>query len=552
MATAYSYIRFSTPGQKLGDSLRRQLERSMAYALEHGLTLDQSMRDEGLSGYHGEHRKSGALGQFIEKVKAGEIPHGSVLIVEAFDRLSRQAPREAQAQFLTLINSGVEVVTLIDGQRYSRETIDANLGQLFMSIGMMMGAHAESATKSVRTREAWKKRRTDATNIAPSWIRKENGKFAIDQEKADVVRQIFSDIQTMGLNKLAAKLNKDDTPALTKRSRERRQTVWDESGLLQLIRSRNVLGEQEMGRYVDNKRQMLGENQIGAYPAIITEAAWYAANQALDARKRGNGSALTGRNASKVTNLFGALARCAVCGERMIVTQKGRAGNFHYLGCSMAKIGKCSAKTYHRLDKVEPYFLRYLAAASLGEIPAVDNPVTEILSKITDARAEANRLEKSYERLFFQFADTAPDSLAVRNLAKLDEQHKAKLAEIKTLESRLAAAKTATPVAAQFSAMRELVAGLDGLPEEKRVQIRAKIANGLPGIVKAILFDADGSWSVKLVDVLPANLPMTSDGHLVRFMHQMEKYPEETADYFSRKDNKIIFHLDRVKFPVQR
>ena len=50
MATAYDYIRFSMPCQKLNDSLRRQLERPMAYALEHGLTPDQSMRDEGLLG----------------------------------------------------------------------------------------------------------------------------------------------------------------------------------------------------------------------------------------------------------------------------------------------------------------------------------------------------------------------------------------------------------------------------------------------------------------------------------------------------------------------
>ena len=44
---AYSYIRFSTPEQAEGDSLRRQLEDSIAYAEEHGL-LDQIGQQENL------------------------------------------------------------------------------------------------------------------------------------------------------------------------------------------------------------------------------------------------------------------------------------------------------------------------------------------------------------------------------------------------------------------------------------------------------------------------------------------------------------------------
>jgi DNA invertase Pin-like site-specific DNA recombinase len=40
---AYSYIRFSTPQQALGDSLRRQTEKAAKYAMEHGLTLDTEL-----------------------------------------------------------------------------------------------------------------------------------------------------------------------------------------------------------------------------------------------------------------------------------------------------------------------------------------------------------------------------------------------------------------------------------------------------------------------------------------------------------------------------
>ena len=47
---AYSYLRFSTPGQLEGDSLRRQTEAARAYAERHGLELsDLSYRDLGKS-----------------------------------------------------------------------------------------------------------------------------------------------------------------------------------------------------------------------------------------------------------------------------------------------------------------------------------------------------------------------------------------------------------------------------------------------------------------------------------------------------------------------
>jgi hypothetical protein len=42
---AYSYIRFSTPEQEKGDSLRRQEKDAEDYAKKHGLTLDENQPD---------------------------------------------------------------------------------------------------------------------------------------------------------------------------------------------------------------------------------------------------------------------------------------------------------------------------------------------------------------------------------------------------------------------------------------------------------------------------------------------------------------------------
>ena len=57
MRLAYSYIRFSTPEQKKGDSKRRQLEECEKFCQESHLVLEKSRRfyDEGKSAYKGKH-----------------------------------------------------------------------------------------------------------------------------------------------------------------------------------------------------------------------------------------------------------------------------------------------------------------------------------------------------------------------------------------------------------------------------------------------------------------------------------------------------------------
>ena len=106
---AYSYIRFSTPEQAKGDSLRRQLQLSRAYAEKHDLDLDETLRlDAGVSGFHGANLKpQAALGRFLEEIEAGKVPKGSFLLVESLDRLSRTEATQALAVFTSILNQGV-------------------------------------------------------------------------------------------------------------------------------------------------------------------------------------------------------------------------------------------------------------------------------------------------------------------------------------------------------------------------------------------------------------------------------------------------------------
>src|SRR5262249_12764717 len=76
---AYSYIRFSTPEQAQGDSIRRQTEAARDYASRHKLDLDETLtfHDPGMSAYRGRNAEAGALGAFLEAVRDRLIPQGS-------------------------------------------------------------------------------------------------------------------------------------------------------------------------------------------------------------------------------------------------------------------------------------------------------------------------------------------------------------------------------------------------------------------------------------------------------------------------------------------
>jgi len=104
---AYSYLRFSTPEQMLGDSVRRQWSAAKTYAARNGLDLDESLtfRDMGMSGFKGANAVRGELAAFRRGVEDGMIAPGSFLLVEDFDRLSRMNPWEALPVFQEIINT---------------------------------------------------------------------------------------------------------------------------------------------------------------------------------------------------------------------------------------------------------------------------------------------------------------------------------------------------------------------------------------------------------------------------------------------------------------
>ena len=87
--TAYSYIRFSSAEQSLGDSKRRQVEKTIEYCNQNNLNLsNDTFYDEGISGFRGKNKIIGELARFLNLCKSNKIQSGSYLLCEHIDRIS--------------------------------------------------------------------------------------------------------------------------------------------------------------------------------------------------------------------------------------------------------------------------------------------------------------------------------------------------------------------------------------------------------------------------------------------------------------------------------
>jgi DNA invertase Pin-like site-specific DNA recombinase len=345
----YSYLRFSTPAQAEGDSTRRQMRLAEAEAARRSLVLDETLRDEGISSYRAQNLSLGKLGKFLEAVRHGWVAPGSVLLVESFDRISRQQAWRGQGVITELLGSGITLVTLSGGVReFSEAEMDNNPLAIFEILLTLMRAHDESATKARRIREAWDGKRSDVvkhggilTRRCPAWIRYDEDAetFVLVPERAAVVERIVREtLQGHGQHIIARGLNAEGIETWGDSGRKPAKH-WHRSYIRKIVESPALAGIHvpHTFTYRDGKLVRLPQEPIpGYYPAVVTEEVW----QDLQALK-GSRSPQRGSNAGKaVRNVFGGLLVCGVCGSTATRVNKGQhKGHGEYLVCRTAKEG---------------------------------------------------------------------------------------------------------------------------------------------------------------------------------------------------------------------
>ncbi|WP_102270405.1 recombinase family protein [Vibrio cyclitrophicus] len=434
MKTAYSYIRFSSSRQADGDSIRRQTELARSYANEHGLDLqDVSISDFGVSAFRGSNAIEGALGAFLKLVDEQKIDSDCYLLVESFDRLSRQAVEDALGLLMQVVNRGITLVTLSDNHEYKRGELD--MTKLILSIVTMSRANEESEMKSRRTSAAWEKARIDAlkgikakNSRLPDWLSWNDDKtdFTVSQSAKEIIQRVFElSAGGSGIEIIARTLNEEGCRTF-KKSKE-----WRSSGVSKLLRNRAVIGEfQFYQKDVHGKRSPIGEPIVDYYPQVITKPLFLAVQQGMDLRnKRGSGN-----RSGQFTNIFTGLIRCGECGSSVVTSSQTTKTPQGYLKCTL----RCESQARMNYKYTEPQVLSALSSLQ-SVIEKYRSPISdETASLKLDIRALSDKVSSLESLLDNAFTPRIAERLqeAELQLAEANAMLETELQRISTQQSR--------------------------------------------------------------------------------------------------------------------
>jgi DNA invertase Pin-like site-specific DNA recombinase len=428
---AYSYFRFSSAVQASGDSLRRQLKAAMDWAADHpDIVLDTTLRDLGVSAYRGQNRVKGALASFLRRVESGDIPVGSYLLVESFDRLSRESETQAVNLLTSITLAGIKVVTLADGATYD-DSSDAM--DLMRAIIVMSRAHEENRSRGRKVAAAWADKKNRAresgevlSRRGPGWTRynEATGRFDLVSERALIVRRIFEEAADgLGSTAIAARLNRSNVPPFGKAD------GWHAHYVLSVLHNQSCIGFYQPTNWSRGgdgrvRRSPSGDPIPDYYPSAVPTELFNRVQGVISARnRRGKGR---GRRGKTFPNLLQGLARCEACGGGMGIHQAGRRSSATVLRCHAAvRSHGCSNKTrypYSGERGVEMKLWDFMLAAKEAEFR--ETPDTSALTGKLDARAELLRV---IERLIDEVERGTPfvvDRLRTRQieLVELDRE----------------------------------------------------------------------------------------------------------------------------------
>jgi DNA invertase Pin-like site-specific DNA recombinase len=537
---AYSYIRMSTDLQLKGDSLRRQLDASASYAAANGYDLvDVSrLQDIGISAFRGANVAGGALGRFLEAVKAGRIPAGSFLLVESLDRLSRQKIRTSLSIFLSILDAGINIVTLADRRVYTPQSSD-QLEDLLCSLVIMSRAHEESQTKSQRVGAAWASKRANAktkplTATCPAWLKlsRDKKRFEVIEERASIVRSIFDDCASgVGIHVITRRLNEAKLPVFGK------SHGWHSSYVAKILANRAALGEFQPHRLVDNKRVPDGDPIKDYYPRIIDGELFYRAQQSRSQRLiRGKNRPLGGRKGSGISNLFSGLARCAYCKSKMKFHNKGsgpKGGT--YLVCENAKRGLGCEKTGWRYEHFEASFLAFVKEVDLASIINSESQAkarSDLENELASLRGEVGDIEDQRDRTFELHAKAtlATDYVAQR-LNELEQRRNELTATIKQKERELLALGSQVVGYETREQLRDLVERVRNGDTDEIYKLRSQVASKLRSIISTLFIASVGSGP--LIEKAKNFISNNEDDDVDLLIEYFAEAPEKHERYFS-------------------
>lgn len=493
----YSYIRFSTPEQAEGDSLRRQLDATLAWCEKNGVTLDTSKTytDAGVTAFTGQHRDNPdkyALASFLQLVREGGIEPDSYLIVENLDRLTREHLRPAVRFVLELLDEHrINIVTTNPERVFRHDSQD--MVDIIIAVVELSRGHGESQRKSEMVGAAWREKKrgaveelTPLTAMCPHWLEVVDGEYRKIPDRVKLVQRIFKlAAEDTGVGAICRKLNLEGVAPFGKVRRKRdrdKPHLWQKSSVGRLLSNPAVYGmyQPHVGHRV---RKPVGEPVL-LYPVVVTEELYWKAQAAMKGRKQSGG-----RERTRAKNLFTSIVRDQQ-GYRWVVDNKG-GGKLNLANVpGVMKGEEYQSVPYDVFERVVLDHLHEIDPAEL--LPSGDRGqeaarLTASQDKLDGAKEKVRVFE---QKVFDDYKNTTWPVLLDRAKAELEE------AQAEYQEARRA---VATPVVETMGEVRTLIGVLRKNPtEETRGRLRARIAS----VVSEMVIEVSKDGPYKNVGVL--------------------------------------------------
>lgn len=485
---AYSYRRYSSSAQRDGSSLERQLEMAQAVCNDKGWTLIDLPPDAGMSGYKGVNKIKGTLGGFLSKVKAGAIPKGSVCIFEKMDRFSRNEIDLVIPDFLSLLQSGIEIFSCADRTHYTLADIRRN--PMTLNYAVMAMAMANDYSKSlgdritrsvdIRLSKCQQGLKMDLGPWNPRWVdfvgeHKQPGEFRLNAHAETIRRMVREYLAGESMYSIAKGLIRENVPTLA-------GGKWAQGTIGHLLGNRTLTGDVELK----------GTLLKGYLPAVITAKEQQRLQAKLNENKaRRGGSA----HSDRVANLFRNRCKCSHCGGT-ITTIKVSGCNHHLYTCKTKRLGKCDSDWSIRVAAVEQDFFLSFLQQSPGDI--LRGNTTEHSDKVAAIQAEIAKHDKAIAKVM-ELLDTLSVAELKSKLASLEAKRQTAKAELDELNNSNIAGQQAPQALSTVTSMLGLPIGKPVSVQRtlnERVKFHLSVNNTrkrllqlLPSIVGGLLID---------------------------------------------------------------
>jgi DNA invertase Pin-like site-specific DNA recombinase len=498
---AVSYSRFSSPLQAKGDSETRQAEMFRAFCARHNLTpLEEVFADRGRSGYKDEHRKKGRLGQLVAMAKDDRFEPGTVIVVEAWDRLGRLRPDKQTELVAELLRTGVCIGVCRLDDIFTEEDFGTHKWTT-LAVFIQL-AYQESKQKAERIAHSWKKRRERAreegkllTRQVPAWIEVVNGEPRLIPERQAALKRIFQlSGQGVGHTRIVGKLTQEKVPPFGEvvvnegRGRSQFSGKWSRPYVALILNDRRAVGEFQP-RKLDGSPD--GPPLPNYFPAAVTEEEFLLAKAGQEERRnKDKAGRRSGPRHVKYMNLFKGMLKHARDGQGFMLHNKGTEKEPELLLINTngnEGRDRCYTFPYHIFEEAILRFLREVDPREVlpreGEAPS---RADVLRARLTNLRRDIAGLKEDLKEGY---------SKALTAVLREKEDEEENVAE--ELQEELA--RAARPVARAWKELPGLVDMIREGGDEARLRLRPVLRRVIEDAW--VLIVPRGSWQLVAVQL---------------------------------------------------